>query len=115
MDEVFPASTRPDVVLQFGAPPTSRAGQALAAGVGQLAVVGPNPEAADPGRRASVPVSGEADEVARIVLGRLGPRASNGWRERWREADEKAAASVAAALDDDDAPFEGRVARDVAA
>jgi 2-succinyl-5-enolpyruvyl-6-hydroxy-3-cyclohexene-1-carboxylate synthase len=114
-DEAFASATVPDVVLQFGAPPTTRAAQGLAARARQLIVVGPKPYAADPGRRASLSIPGEPEAVAHAALERLTPQGQTDWLERWRDADTRASAAVAAVLDADDEPFEGRVARDLAA
>lgn len=114
-DDTFASASVPDVALQFGAPPTTRAAQGLAARARQLVVVGPKPHAADPGRRASLSIAGEPEAVARAALERLTPRGRTDWLERWREADRKASAAVAAVLEADGEPFEGRVARDLAA
>jgi 2-succinyl-5-enolpyruvyl-6-hydroxy-3-cyclohexene-1-carboxylate synthase len=114
-DEAFASATVPDIVLQFGATPTTRATLGIAARAGRLVVVGPTPHAADPGRRASLSITGEPEEVAWAALERLAPRRATAWLGRWHDADDKAAAAVAAVLDADDEPFEGRVARDLAA
>jgi 2-succinyl-5-enolpyruvyl-6-hydroxy-3-cyclohexene-1-carboxylate synthase len=114
-DEAFASAAVPDVVLQFGSPPTTRAAQGLAMRVRELVVVGPKPEGADPGRVASMSIRGEAEVVARALLERLSPRSRTDWMEHWQDADARAAAAVAGLLEQDDEPFEGRVARDLAA
>jgi 2-succinyl-5-enolpyruvyl-6-hydroxy-3-cyclohexene-1-carboxylate synthase len=102
-------------VLQLGGTPTTRAGQALAAGAGKLLVVGDGP--ADPQRRADATLLAEPGTVAAALAERLGRTApaSNSWSRAWRAADTAARTAVDATLDRCAEPFEGRVARDLAA
>jgi 2-succinyl-5-enolpyruvyl-6-hydroxy-3-cyclohexene-1-carboxylate synthase len=130
----------PELVIQFGAVPTTRATQAFVASAERLIVadrwhLDPDPERhaswrlavdADALREAlrtrpidqagGVALMGEHTEVAARELweGRLHP-APGEWREVWRAADAAARSSLDSFLDDVDEPFEPRVARDLAA
>jgi 2-succinyl-5-enolpyruvyl-6-hydroxy-3-cyclohexene-1-carboxylate synthase len=113
-DERFAAEHVPDVVVQVGAAPTSRAGLALVEGAGRLVIVDPDHLVADPHRRAARTIRADAAAPAG-VLDRLAPRPPGEWLGAWREADAVARATADELLDGWDEPFEGRVARDVAA
>ena len=115
MDDAFGAANVPELVIQFGAAPTTRAAQALAARCGRLIVASPAP--ADPGRRADPWIQASPGVAARAfhtALGDLG-RDETAWSARWRLADQAVLVALDRALDQADGPFEGRVARDLAA
>ena len=111
----FAERHRPDLVIRFGGPLTSKVAMAwLDAGVPQI-LVDPDGAWLDPNRTA-------ADRVA--ALPALAPAPPGGgapsarlaeWRNAWRRAEAVARAALDAGLDAADSPFEGRVARDVAA
>jgi 2-succinyl-5-enolpyruvyl-6-hydroxy-3-cyclohexene-1-carboxylate synthase len=135
---------RPEVVIQFGAAPTTRATQAFVASAERLVVadrwhLDPDPDrlaswrlAVDPdalpsalGRHPVVQnlqgVTGIAltrehsqDEIEELWRGRIEP-APEDWREGWRAADRVARTAMDDLMDGWDEPFEPRVARDVAA
>jgi 2-succinyl-5-enolpyruvyl-6-hydroxy-3-cyclohexene-1-carboxylate synthase len=113
-DESFRMGHRPDVVLQLGAAPTSRAGQALVTEAAQLIVAGFDADRADPSRSAAVSIRCDPALLASGVAAQVALRRSFAWLEEWRRADEAASRSVNELLDGWDEPFEGRVARDVA-
>lgn len=113
--EAFVGDHEPSLVLQVGAAPTSRAGLELAARAGRLIVVDPDRLVADPMRRASWTIEADAEILASQARDRLHERPSAGWLEGWLEADAIARASVDALIDGWDDPYEGRIARDVAA
>jgi 2-succinyl-5-enolpyruvyl-6-hydroxy-3-cyclohexene-1-carboxylate synthase len=99
---------RPDVVVRSGAPLTSKVtGAWLDSLTGDAATVLVDPHGAwaDPGRAAT-------ERVA--TLPALAPAAA-GWASAWAGADAAATTAIDALLDGWDEPFEGRVARDVAA
>jgi 2-succinyl-5-enolpyruvyl-6-hydroxy-3-cyclohexene-1-carboxylate synthase len=103
----------PDVVLQIGAAPTSRAALALVGRSPRLVILDPDDLVADPLRRASRRVVAEpAALLPRLVEAE--PRHDDDWLATWHDASERARAAVDALLDGWDEPFEGRVARDVA-
>jgi 2-succinyl-5-enolpyruvyl-6-hydroxy-3-cyclohexene-1-carboxylate synthase len=130
---------RPDVVIQLGATPTSRATQRFVATAEQLVVadrwhLDPDPDriarwrlAVDPEAlphalaRHQVPRAGVAvaitgelvDAIEDRWRGRTDP-APPAWLEAWRAADTRAREAIDAAMDGWDEPFEPRVARDVA-
>ncbi len=110
----FAVANAPDLVLQVGAAPTSRAALALVARVEELAIVDPDDRIGDPHRRARPRVVGDAGDVVRSLLGAAPRRTDPAWLGSWREADARARAAVDALLDSWEAPFEGRVARDLA-
>jgi 2-succinyl-5-enolpyruvyl-6-hydroxy-3-cyclohexene-1-carboxylate synthase len=135
---------RPEVVIQFGAAPTTRATQRFVAEADHLVVVDrwhldPNPErllawrlAVDPeafsDALAGHPVAQRArggpvialtgphttEEVEGLWAGRIDP-APEDWTEGWRAADVAARAALDGTMDGWEEPFEPRIARDVAA
>ncbi|HXF73175.1 MAG TPA: 2-succinyl-5-enolpyruvyl-6-hydroxy-3-cyclohexene-1-carboxylic-acid synthase, partial [Actinomycetota bacterium] len=105
----------PEVVLQVGAAPTSRAALALVASVPRLVIVDPDDLVADPHRRAERRIVAPAGELARRALGRLDGPGPGPWLEAWRRADALARRAIDGLLDAWEEPFEGRVARDLAA
>jgi 2-succinyl-5-enolpyruvyl-6-hydroxy-3-cyclohexene-1-carboxylate synthase len=112
----FAAGHVPDLVFQFGSTPTSRSALAVAARARRLVVVTAPGTEADPGRAASMTVRCDPAALAAALVERLVPRAETPWRRAWSEADRLAADAVAAWMEElGDEPFEGRVARDLAA
>jgi 2-succinyl-5-enolpyruvyl-6-hydroxy-3-cyclohexene-1-carboxylate synthase len=132
---------RPDVVIQLGAAPTTRATQAFVASAERLVVadrwhLDPNPErlpawrlAVDPDAvvRAlrghpvvqggvGIAVTGppSSEELEDLWRGRIDP-APDDWTADWRAFDELARSTIDGLLDGWDEPFEPRIARDVAA
>lgn len=132
---------RPEVAIQFGAAPTTRATHAFVASAGTLVVadrfhLDPDPDrvaswrlAVDPDALPSAlgrhPVMQKGigialtgahieDEIQKLWRGRIDP-APDDWREAWRAADRVARIAMDDAMDGWDEPFEPRVARDVAA
>jgi len=103
----FAAAHRPDLVVRFGGPLTSKAAMAwLDAAVPQI-LVDPDGAWLDPHRAA-------AERVPAVppIGGRTG---GGGWFDAWLRAEKVARDALDGFLDGDDRPFEGRVARDVAA
>jgi len=112
----FAATHVPDLTIQVGSTPTSRSALATAAGSRRLVVVTPPGAEADPGRTAWMTVRCDPVLLAAALAGRLSPRSPTGWERAWAEADRCAAGAVSTWMDGlGDEPFEGRVARDVAA
>jgi 2-succinyl-5-enolpyruvyl-6-hydroxy-3-cyclohexene-1-carboxylate synthase len=109
----FVEAHTPQVVLQVGAAPTSRAGLALLERVGRLLILDPDEVVGDPLRRASRRLVAGVDAV-RSALGSVEVEPDDGWSRMWREASGRARSAVDALLDGWQEPFEGRVARDVA-
>jgi 2-succinyl-5-enolpyruvyl-6-hydroxy-3-cyclohexene-1-carboxylate synthase len=139
-DASWAAAHRPELVIQVGATPTSRASQAFVASAERMIVADRWHLDPDPERHASwrlavdadalrdalrtrpidqaggVALMGEHTEVAERELweGRLLPPPAE-WREGWRAADTAARSALDAFLDGTSEPFEPRIARDVAA
>ncbi|HSJ51743.1 MAG TPA: 2-succinyl-5-enolpyruvyl-6-hydroxy-3-cyclohexene-1-carboxylic-acid synthase [Actinomycetota bacterium] len=114
-DEAFAEGHVPEVVVQFGAAPTSRAALALTGRAGRLVIVDPDGLVADPHRRASRRWVVNAGDLAAAAVRRVHARGDGPWGSDWRAADEAARRAIDATIDAWEEPFEGRVARDVAA
>jgi 2-succinyl-5-enolpyruvyl-6-hydroxy-3-cyclohexene-1-carboxylate synthase len=135
------ADRRPEVVIQLGAAPTTRATQAFVASSERLVVadrwhLDPDPErhaawrlAVDPdalphalaghpvvqgGVGIALTGAHSQDEIEELWAGRIDP-APDGWTAEWRAADDIARTAIDELMDRWDEPFEPRVARDVAA
>jgi 2-succinyl-5-enolpyruvyl-6-hydroxy-3-cyclohexene-1-carboxylate synthase len=103
---------RPDVVVQIGAMPTTRAAQDFVAATRSLVVIDrlhPDP---DPEHRATVRI--EADPTELVLAGAIDP-APGDWLTGWEVADDRAREAIDRSLDAEDEPSELRVARDLAA
>ena len=104
----------PEVVLQFGAAPTSRAALELVRRAGRLVIVDQDHLVADPHRKAAWTLRAEpAGFVSELLFG--SEPGESTWLRAWREADGAARTAVDRVLDAWKEPFEGRIARDVAA
>lgn len=113
-NEMFVAAHTPDVVLQFGGAPTTRASLAFAASAKHLITVDPDGWPADPARRAERIVRADPNDFADAAVERLQPRETS-WATRWVEADARARRALDEFLDATDDAFEPRIACDVAA
>ncbi len=113
-NEAFCGSHLPELVVQFGAAPTSRAGLGFVATAKRLVIVDPDRLVADPGRHASRTIEVDPELLARAVAGRI-PRGETSWLREWVDADALARRAVDDLIDSWHEPFEGRVARDLAA
>lgn len=112
--EPFARAHSPDVVVRVGRVATSKPLLAFVDSARQILV---DPDAAwiDPSRSCAVAV--DADPA--LLLGALAKtapqRRDGGWTRSWLDAERRAREALDAALDGDDDPFEGRIARDVSA
>ncbi len=75
----------PELVLRFGAPPTSTGLEWLLAQAGEYHVVASHGYP-DPGSRAQTLTLGNAAEVARALTSATAPRAASAFAERWQRA-----------------------------
>ena len=134
-------SHAPEVVIQFGAAPTTRATQAFVASAEKAVVADRWHLDTDPDRLASWRLAVDPDalggmlgrrplmqkgigialtgshteeEIEALWRGRIEP-APTEWRQAWIEADHVARTAMDDAMDGWDEPFEPRIARDVAA
>ena len=114
-DERFASSNVPEVVVQFGAAPTSRPALALVTRAERLVVVDPDHLVADPHRTAAWTIRADPAAVAEETLEGLPRRPETAWLHDWLTADARARATIDAAMDGWNEPSEGRVARDVGA
>jgi 2-succinyl-5-enolpyruvyl-6-hydroxy-3-cyclohexene-1-carboxylate synthase len=115
-DEGWLARHRPEIVLQVGATPTSRATQRLVAETERLVVLDHWHLDPDPAHAATLRLRTDPDLLARRLLGE--PRveaAPMDWLPIWDDADARARRALDEAMDGWAEPFEPRVARDVAA
>jgi 2-succinyl-5-enolpyruvyl-6-hydroxy-3-cyclohexene-1-carboxylate synthase len=112
----FAERWRPDLVLHLGAPLTNRPATAwLDASVPRI-LVDPDGAWLDPHRTAARRVAADANALLRAVTEAICWRPSAGpWCEQWLAAESKARTAIDGVLDSWDDPFDGRVARDVAA
>ena len=113
-DRDFRSSSLPELVIQLGSTPTTRAMQAVTADATTLVIVDPEGADPDPARRAQVTLRCEPDDLAPALREAAPGHADDGWRDAWTEADGAVRAAVDELLDGWDEPFEGRVARDIA-
>lgn len=111
--EAFIREMPPDVVLQVGATPTTRAAQRLALETEQLVVVDDHHPDPDPEGR-SWRLLMDPDTFADALLDRLDARPTIPWAERWFGANGLARRTIDDLYDSWEEPFEGRVARDLA-
>jgi 2-succinyl-5-enolpyruvyl-6-hydroxy-3-cyclohexene-1-carboxylate synthase len=114
-NEGFSEAHVPDIVVQFGAAPTSRAALGLVGAAGRLVIVDPDDVVADPHRRAEYRLVVHADELAHAAAADLDERAVETWFAEWVEADARARLAVDDTIDGWQEPYEGRLARDLAA
>jgi 2-succinyl-5-enolpyruvyl-6-hydroxy-3-cyclohexene-1-carboxylate synthase len=110
----FAESHRPDLVIRFGGPLTSKTAMAwLDPSIPQI-LVDPDGAWLDPQRAAAERVPALPDLAAVLDCGRTPTSAATDWLGAWRGAEATARHALDAFLESDDEPFEGRVARDVA-
>jgi len=114
-NEAFCGSHVPELVLQLGAAPTSRPGLAFVAAAKRLVIVDPDRLVADPSRNASRTIEADPELLARAVAGRIPRRGEMSWMGEWLDADALTRSAVDDLIDSWHEPFEGRVARDLAA
>jgi 2-succinyl-5-enolpyruvyl-6-hydroxy-3-cyclohexene-1-carboxylate synthase len=106
---------RPEVVLQIGATPTTRASQAFVAAAERLLVVDLFHPEPDPERLATWRLAANPDRLAAGVMERRIEPAPEGWLASWQDADAQARRAMDEVLDATDDPTELRLARDLAA
>ncbi|MDQ6910261.1 MAG: 2-succinyl-5-enolpyruvyl-6-hydroxy-3-cyclohexene-1-carboxylic-acid synthase [Actinomycetota bacterium] len=109
----FADTHRPDLVVQVGAPLTSKAATAwLDESVARVLV---DPDAAwlDPQRAVSQRLTSDASALLAAAAGSL--HGDDGWLPEWLAAEASARKAIDDLVDSWDAPFEGRVARDLVA
>jgi 2-succinyl-5-enolpyruvyl-6-hydroxy-3-cyclohexene-1-carboxylate synthase len=114
-NEHFSEAHVPDVVVQFGAAPTSRAAIDLVGDSERLVIVDPDDLVADPHRRAERRFVVHAGALAHAAAAGLEQRPATTWLAEWVEADARARLAVDETIDAWNEPTEGRVARDLAA
>jgi 2-succinyl-5-enolpyruvyl-6-hydroxy-3-cyclohexene-1-carboxylate synthase len=114
-NEAFRAEHTPDLVLQIGAAPTARSILALVGEAKRLVVVDPDGVIADPLRKAEWTIRCSADMLACELTRAVDSRGMTHWLDAWQRADAVVRHAVDTLIDSWDEPFEGRVARDVAA
>lgn len=113
--ERFVSTHVPDVVLQFGAAPTSRVVLELVRRARRLVIVDPDHVVGDPHRKAAWTLRAEAASLVAEIQDLVEPRLDSPWCTAWRGADVRAREAVDETIDAWDEPYEGRVARDIAA
>src|SRR5262245_4684033 len=111
----FVSEREPELIVQVGAAPTSRAGLSFVTRAERLWILDPDDLVADPNGRAAGRVVVPLEEGFRAAIDRVPSRPAAAWQGSWLEADERARRAVDALVDSWDEPFEGRIARDLAA
>jgi 2-succinyl-5-enolpyruvyl-6-hydroxy-3-cyclohexene-1-carboxylate synthase len=116
-DAGFRERQHADLVVQFGAAATTRGVQELVRSADRLLIVDPDQLVGDPDRRSTLTLDCDpADAVEALrARGTWLPPTSSGWAAGWYEADRNVRTAVDRLLDGWEEPFEGRVARDLAA
>jgi 2-succinyl-5-enolpyruvyl-6-hydroxy-3-cyclohexene-1-carboxylate synthase len=114
-DADFADAHAPELFLQIGASPTSRPALEAVRRARRLIIVDPDELVADPNRRAEKRFTVHAGNLVVRALDAITPSSGGSWLSSWREADRRATDAVDALLDSQDEPFEGRIARDLAA
>jgi 2-succinyl-5-enolpyruvyl-6-hydroxy-3-cyclohexene-1-carboxylate synthase len=113
-DPGFAAAHAPEVVVRLGEAPASKVlGQWLAASGAEQVVVAP--AWLDPDRQANHVVRAEPSAWCRAMAAAVEPRAGDGWRRSWVEADARAQLAVEQVLARHEEPTEPFVARTVVA
>lgn len=102
---------RPDLVIQLGRAPTSRAAQAFVADAGRLITVDHDGWVHDPSGRAETVLTASAQDVLDLLPE---ARVADGWAELWNRLDERVAEAIEASTSTDEL-WEGSVARILAA
>lgn len=106
---------RPQLLLQLGASPTTRATQALVASSERLIVVDSIHLDPDPDQRAAWKLRTDGLATALQVIEQIGSEpVESEWTATWQRADAVARRAIDALIDAWSDPFEGRVARDLA-
>ncbi|MGH9227001.1 MAG: 2-succinyl-5-enolpyruvyl-6-hydroxy-3-cyclohexene-1-carboxylic-acid synthase, partial [Acidimicrobiales bacterium] len=112
----FAVRQRPDLVVHVGAPLTNRPATAWLDESIPHVLVDPDGAWLDPHRVASRRIAADPEALLRAVTEHVCWRMTGGhWLEGWQHAETAARRAVDDLLDSWDEPFEGRVARDVAA
>lgn len=116
-DAGFRERYHPDLVIQFGAAPTSRGMQEEVRSADRLLIVDPDNLVADPDRRSTLTINNDPTDVAAALRASTStlPATRPQWADEWRDADRQVRHAVDTLLDSWDELFEGRVARDLAA
>lgn len=113
-NERFIDAHMPEVVVQFGAAPTSRVGLELVRRTERLVIVDQDHVVADPHRRAAFSVQATPRALVPRLLETIQPTDQSRWLDGWLRADAAAREAVDRLIDGWDEPYEGRIARDVA-
>jgi 2-succinyl-5-enolpyruvyl-6-hydroxy-3-cyclohexene-1-carboxylate synthase len=112
-DPAVASDLRPDLVVRIGAPLTGKVTTQWLAELPAL-LVDPDRRWVDPARTAHEVVAADTDALLVALTERLTGRAGTSGA-RWSRLEAETRRRVDAALDRSDAPFEGRIARDVMA
>lgn len=109
------AARAPGLVLRLGAMPTSKALAGLLTPPVPVIRVDPIGASLDPNRADEQLIAADPDVLLRAVTERLEAPGASTWRDGWTGTDRVARRALDAFLDEQDAPFEGRIARDLLA
>jgi len=120
-EPAFTARAAPEVVIRFGAAPTSKPFNlwlAAVEGLEQIVVDAAEPSVGgvrDPDALAGMPLRADPDRLCAALLEVTPAPADDQWTALWTGANRAARTAIEAAIDDLVEPFEGSVPRDLAA
>jgi 2-succinyl-5-enolpyruvyl-6-hydroxy-3-cyclohexene-1-carboxylate synthase len=114
-DTGFSEAHLPDVAVVIGRPVLTRSVRRWLDGVPRTALVDVDGAWLDPGRTVEWFVQADPDALLRDVADRVAPRGTTHFLAQWQHAERAARAAVDLLLDEQTAPSEPRVARDLAA
>jgi len=113
--ETFTSGHVPDAVLHVGGAATARSVLALEAAARRLVIVDPDGMHPDPTRSAHWTLRCDPGPLAEQVTALLPHQRSSAWESTWVAADAAARRAIDLHMDGWNEPFEGRIARDLAA
>jgi 2-succinyl-5-enolpyruvyl-6-hydroxy-3-cyclohexene-1-carboxylate synthase len=113
--DAFADGCRPDLVLRVGAPPTNKSAQRWLDPAMPQVLVDPHDAWLDPAHGVAGRLLADPEPVLAALTAELGSSTAKSWREEWAVADARARATIDGLLDGWADPFEGRIARDLAA
>jgi 2-succinyl-5-enolpyruvyl-6-hydroxy-3-cyclohexene-1-carboxylate synthase len=110
----FAAAHRPELVLQLGAPVTSKVANAWLSDVPRV-LIDPDHVWLDPAHNTVEHVAADATDLLDALTRALADDSTSEWQADWCGADQRVRAAIDRELDACESPIEGLIAREVAA
>jgi 2-succinyl-5-enolpyruvyl-6-hydroxy-3-cyclohexene-1-carboxylate synthase len=111
----FADAHRPDLVVRIGAPLTSRVATAWLDPSVKQVLVDPFGNWLDPHHAAGERFAVDAEALVRAVVDELGAPRRSDWFDDWQRSETRSRTAIDRSLDASDEPYEGLVARNLAA